>query len=237
MSVKNVAVILAAGNGKRFGEDTPKQFLKVGGRVVLEYSMLGFQRHPLIDEFSVVAHPDYFDEVKSLAQKNNCTKLNKIIAGGRERYESSLAAIRAYESTPDINILLHDSARPVLRQRYITDVINALEKYNAVTVAVPEVDTIIKVNPDNMQMRSSLNRHEIFKVQILQGFKLKTLIRAYEKGHKDPAFNPTDDCGVVHRYLSDELVCIVEGEYDNMKLTYKQDLDFLEKYLADFDNL
>ena len=233
---KNVAVILAGGSGNRFGESIPKQFLEVEGKTILEYSMLALQRQPEIDEFSAVVSREYFEKVKSLAEKNGCTKFGKTIAGGSERYESSLNAVRAYEDTPDINILLCDSARPVLRQRYITEVIEALKHYNAATIAVPEIDTVLRVNPETMLMTQRLDRNEIFRAHTPQGFKYDVLRKAYEIGLKDPDFNPTDDTGVIFKYLPDEKVYIIKGEHDNIKLTYKQDLEIIRKALKCLEN-
>ena len=141
--MKNIAVILAGGIGQRLGDSTPKQFLKVAGKKVIEHTIDVFQNHPHIDEIVIVSNSDYVQEVENLAVKNEYSKLKKILQGGKERYHSSLAAINAYND--EVNLIFHDAVRPLVNDRIISDCILALEKYNAVDVAIPTTDTIIKV--------------------------------------------------------------------------------------------
>lgn len=224
--MKNIAIILSGGTGTRLGESMPKQFLKVAGKKVIEHTLDVFQNHPLIDEIAVVVHADYIRDVESICVHNQYTKLKKILIGGKERYQSSLAAINAYEE--EVNLIFHDSVRPLVNERIITDCIHALEKYDAVDVAVPTTDTIIQVDAANEIMRIP-QRSLLRNGQTPQAFKRSVIKRAYEKALKDPDFQTTDDCGVVLKYLSDTPIYVVKGEQFNMKLTYKEDLFLLDK--------
>lgn len=151
--MRNVAVILAGGVGTRMGGTMPKQFFKVSGKTVLEHTISVFDNHPLIDEIAIVVHPNYLEKVEELCCINNFKKVGRILQGGSERYYSSLSAINAYASTEnDINLIFHDSVRPLVTKRIISDCITMLGKYGAVDVAIPATDTIIKMN---------LNTHEI----------------------------------------------------------------------------
>ena len=94
----NIAIILAGGSGTRLGNDTPKQFLKVAGKQVIEHTIDVFDKCALIDEICIVSKPDYVSEVESLVVKNRYKKVRKILNGGKERYDSSLAAINAYDA-------------------------------------------------------------------------------------------------------------------------------------------
>lgn len=220
-----VAVLLAGGSGSRMGSERPKQFLEVKGKTILEWTIEAFHRHPLVDEIAIVSRADSMDEVAALARPY--PKVRRILQGGKERYDSSLAAIRAYEDD-ECRILLHDAVRPLVSERIITDCIQGLNQYEAVDVAVPCTDTIIEVNEQGVISRIP-KRASLRNVQTPQGFRRGTIRRAYEVALQDPAFQTTDDCGVVFRYLPDTPICVVEGEMTNIKITYPQDLLLLEE--------
>lgn len=226
--MRNIAIILAGGSGKRLGIDMPKQFLKVAGKKVIEHTLDVFQNHPQIDEIAVVSHPHHIVEVEALLVKNGYTKLKKILRGGEERYHSSLAAINAYDTGMETNLIFHDAVRPLVNDRIISDCISALEFYNAVDVAIAATDTIIQTDDTNC-ITGIPDRGYLRNGQTPQAFRLSVIKRAYELALQDPDFKTTDDCGVVHRYLPDEPVYIVQGEQFNMKLTYKEDLFLLDK--------
>lgn len=226
--MKNIAIILAGGSGRRLGIDLPKQFLKVAGKKVIEHTLDVFQNHPQIDEITVVSNPYYISEVEALVIKNHYTKLKKILHGGKERYQSSLAAINAYEGGEDIKLIFHDAVRPLVNDRIISDCISALDVYNAVDVAIKTTDTIIQAGNTNC-IEGMPAREYLRNGQTPQAFKLSTIKRAYELALQDSEFKTTDDCGVVYKYLPEESVYIVNGEQFNMKLTYKEDLFLLDK--------
>lgn len=225
----NVAIILAGGSGNRLGSEKPKQFLEIAGKQVIEYSIDAFENNALIDEICIVTRADYLHEVEALVARNRYRKVTKVISGGKERYSSSVAAIDAY---PDdsINLLFHDAVRPMVRDRVITECIEALEHYNAVTVAAPTTDTIIAVDAQNC-IREIPARASLRNVQTPQGFKAGIIREAYRRALDDPDFTTTDDCGTVKKYLPNEPIYVVQGDSSNMKLTYPEDLTVIEKLL------
>lgn len=223
----NIAVILAGGSGSRLGNDVPKQFLKVAGKQVIEHTIDVFENCSQIDEICIVSKADYVTNVEELVVMNQYKKVKKILIGGKERYDSSLAAINAY-TDDNTNLIFHDAVRPLLNERIISDCIAALEKYNAVDVAVKTTDTIISV--DEKECIDFIpNRAFLRNGQTPQCFKRGTIKRAYELALADPNFVTTDDCGTVRRYLPEEPVFVVEGDNANMKLTYLEDLFLLDK--------
>lgn len=226
--MRNIAIILAGGTGQRLGDAVPKQFLKVAGKKVIEHTLDVFQNHPQIDEIAVVSNPNFVNEIENIAIKNNYTKLKKILQGGKERYHSSLSAINAYDGDKEINLIFHDAVRPLVNDRIISDCIAALDKYKAVDVAIKTTDTIIKVNEDEY-ITGIPARDYLRNGQTPQAFKLSTIKQAYKLALCDPGFKTTDDCGVVYKYIPNELVYVVKGEQFNMKLTYKEDLFLLDK--------
>ena len=226
--MKNIAIILAGGRGTRLGYNKPKQFIKIAGKLIIEHTLETFQKHPDIDEIAIVVHSDYVDITEKIVIDNSFNKVKKILNGGKERYDSTLAAIEAYsQDIKECNLIFHDAVRPLVSNRIISDTINALQKYNAVDVAVPATDTIIKVK--NKYIEDIPNRDMLKRGQTPQAFKLSTIKKAYEIALKDPNFKASDDCGIVKKYLPDEPIYVVDGEEINMKLTYEEDLFLMDK--------
>lgn len=225
----NVAVILAGGTGNRLGMSRPKQFLKIAGKTVLEHTVDAFQKNSSIDEIFIVMHASYVHDAEDMVKKNSWTKVKKILNGGSERYESSLSAINACAGRENVNIIFHDAVRPLVSERIIDDVVNALKKYDAVDVAVPAVDTIIALDSSKKYIDSIPNRNFLNRGQTPQGFTYDIIKKAYDIALKDPGFTATDDCGVVRRYLPNIPIYVVEGEESNVKLTYPEDIYLLDK--------
>ena len=226
--MNTVGVILAAGSGSRTGLSTPKQFLLLGGKTVLEHSVQTFNDHPGIDQVVIVTSPEFISKVQGIVKDNNWTKVTAVLPGGKERFDSSLSAVRHFSGNPDLVMLFHDAARPLVSARIISDTLKAMETFNAVDVAIPAVDTIVQCDAAGTVMESVQNRNLLWRMQTPQGFRQKTISEAYEVALRDPAFTATDDCGTVLRYLPDEKVGIVRGDERNIKLTYAEDLNLLE---------
>lgn len=224
---KNIAVILAGGVGSRLGLSTPKQFLKVAGKMVVEHTIDAFEHNPQINEIAVVSNSYYISDFENMILKNSWKKVKKILKGGAERYHSSLSAIKAYEGD-DVNLIFHDAVRPLVSQRIINDVIKALAAYTAIDVAMPATDTIIQTEGDFIQHIP--DRSKLKRGQTPQAFHINTISEAYKIALQDPNFKVTDDCGVVVKYLPETPVYVVTGEESNMKLTYKEDTYLLDKF-------
>ena len=225
---RNIAVLLAGGTGSRLGGQTPKQFLKVKGKMLIEHAVTAFEVNPLIDEIAVVSHPQHISEVEQIVQRNGWKKVQKILTGGKERYHSTLSAIEAYQQE-NVNLILHDAARPLVSQRIITEVCRELEKNKACGVALPTVDTILVCQDGIIQ--SAPDRSTLMRAQTPQAFHIEVLRQAFAKGLKDPHFQATDDCGVLLKYMPEIPIHIVTGEASNLKVTYADDLRLLELYL------
>ncbi|MDR0686614.1 MAG: 2-C-methyl-D-erythritol 4-phosphate cytidylyltransferase [Dysgonamonadaceae bacterium] len=227
------AIILAGGTGERIGGALPKQFLMMGGKTVLEHSVCVFEKNSAVDEITIVVHPHYIGRIEAMIASNGWRKIVKILAGGSERYESSFAAVQEYASLPNCRMLIHDAVRPLVSQRIINEVIEALEIYNAVNVTIPVTDTIIRMDESGRFVSDIPDRRRFHRGQSPQGFRCQVLEKAYRIAFNDPSFSVTDDCGVVARYLPCEKIFTVVGEESNMKLTYREDIGLLERYLAE----
>lgn len=226
----NIAVILAGGTGSRVGAGKPKQFLDIDGRSVIERSVDAFDQAPGIDEVAVVVHPEWMEYMQSLVDDNHWHKVKRLIEGGSERYMSSLNAITAYiDSLDDTNLILHDAARPFVSQAVIARVVEALKWHEAVGVGIPSTDTVWEVRQDFDPQLSKFivripERSTMWRAQTPQAFRLPLIRDAYQCALQDPQFRATDDCGVVRRYLPGMKIHIVEGEEQNRKITFKEDL-------------
>ncbi len=231
-----VAILLAGGSGQRFGADRPKQFVRIGERTVLEHSLAAFEQSPHIDAVVVVSHPHHLDEVRELLPPSQHPKLLAVVAGGAERQDSTLNALRALTQITDtplkqIRILIHDAVRPAVSQSIIERVCTALHTHQAANLVVPVTDTLLKIN-DNGTTAAMPSRARFRRVQTPQGFHASTLQHAYDVALTDPNFQATDDCGVVFRYLPEVQIALVEGEQRNIKLTYPEDLHVLHHLLG-----
>nr|WP_320117902.1 bifunctional cytidylyltransferase/SDR family oxidoreductase [uncultured Marinifilum sp.] len=229
--MRNIGIILAGGNGSRFGGNLPKQFIKVAGKTIIEHTLDVFQKCETIDEVAIVINPSFTNEIETIVNNNQYNKVKKILLGGKERSDSSLAAINAYkddENADEIKLIFHDAVRPFINRTIINEVINSLSTCNAVDVAIKATDTIIEVC-DKDKIVNVPNRDKLRQGQTPQAFRLKTIKQAYEKALLDPHFKTTDDCGVVLKYLPEEQISVVEGSAENIKITYDLDMFIADK--------
>lgn len=250
--MRNIAIILAGGSGTRMGLGRPKQFLEMGGKTILEHSVDAFHANPLIESIIIVSNPDFIDEAGAIVarrrQQADWSKVMGVIPGGKERSDSSVNAIlkvrgerERTDEADSVNLLFHDAVRPLVDQRIITDVCNALAHSEAVNVTLPVADTIIRTTllpteatasadtaEARLVMADVVDRSTLQRVQTPQGFRLTTIAEAYRRALADPQFRATDDCGVVHRYMPEVSIALVRGSEHNLKLTYPDDLPLFE---------
>ena len=235
----NIAVILAGGIGARVGGNTPKQLLPLqDGKSVLEHAVNAFEQSPHIDEICIVMHPDYIAHAEQMLLANAWQKVRHIIPGGKERWESSVNAIRLLgdkamrQSGDEVNLLLHDAARPFVSQDIIARVCEALEGHEAVTVAIPSTDTVYEM-VDGKVARIP-QRSTIMRAQTPQAFRLELIAEAYTKALGVDSLSAeacaeahlpaTDDCGIVHEHMPEIPIHIILGEEQNKKITFKEDI-------------
>jgi 2-C-methyl-D-erythritol 4-phosphate cytidylyltransferase len=220
-----VAVILGGGVGTRLGLDIPKQLIKIAGKTILEHTIALLQAHPMVDEIVVMMAPGHLDAVRAMVRNGGYDKVTRILEGAETR---NLTSLRALDALPECSVLFHDAVRPLLSDRIITECFEALERYDAVDVAIPSADTIIQVDPEENTIQAIPKRSLLRRGQTPQAFRASVLSAAYALATKDPEFTATDDCGVVLRYLPDVPIWVVTGEERNIKIT-----DPIDVFLAD----
>jgi 2-C-methyl-D-erythritol 4-phosphate cytidylyltransferase len=231
--MRMVAVVLGGGTGQRVGAPLPKQLLRLGGRTLVEHCVAAFEQAPGVGEILVVMARGYVGQVGALLAEGGYRKVTAVIEGGVTRPDSTRAALAAIAAAglADCGVLLHDAARPLVDQRIIADCVAALGDHEAAGVAVPASDTIVITS--NGVMHSMPRRETLWRCQTPQCFRLPVIARAHELAAADPDFAPTDDCGVVLRYLPDVDVHIVPGSERNLKITYPHDLAVAEALLGE----
>lgn len=223
--MKNYAVILASGKGTRYGSEIPKQFVKISGKTIFEHAIEVFQKSEFIDYIVIVVTSEYRDYAEEILLKHNYDKVIKLLNGGEIRKESSYIGVNSIEDK-EANVLIHDCARPLVTQKIIKDCVEALKEHNAVNVAIPVTDTVITVK--NNLIESIPERKYLMQSQTPQCFKLSLIKKAHELSKNDSNF--TDDCGLIIKYGLDNIY-IVDGDKENIKITYALDMYLAEKIL------
>ena len=210
------AIIVAAGSGKRFTSDIPKQYCKLSnGKTVLQTCIEKFVHHDHIDNVLVVIssnHKDlYSDSIKDIESK----KLLPYVLGGKERYDSvHLALASLQNSKPDI-VLVHDAVRPFVSEKLIDRVIVSVKnKGNAIPYI--DIDSSVKMIDNNKMV--NFDRDKLVAVQTPQGFLYDELVSVYT----DLDHTITDESAIFVR--NNKKVFLIDGEYSNRKITFKEDI-------------
>ena len=205
----NIAIILAGGSGTRFDSEIPKQYIEIGNKKIIQYSIDAFEISKFIDQIIIVVTNKYVEEI-SMQNPNHI-----VVGGGESRVESSYNGLLACPKNSK-KILIHDAARPFVSQEIITSCIDGLDKYKAVVTSIPATDTIIK--GASGEVISVQNRNQLFLNQTPQGFDYKTIMNAYKMDKRDV----TDDISLLD--LNQTKCKIIEGSSKNMKITTSADI-------------
>ena len=202
-------ILVAAGKGRRFGGDVPKQFLKLGRSTIFETALEKVSGNDYTDEVIVVTSEEYLEYVKDLVRGNG--KVSKVVPGGKERQDSVYEGIRLSDEGL---ILIHDAARPFVTDAEIEGVLEAAYTDGA---AVPVVNPKDSIRTEE----GNLDRSKLFLIQTPQGFRSEVIRPAYENAIAD-GFYGTDDGGIAERY--GHRVTMTEGDYRNIKITTREDM-------------
>ncbi|WP_270506613.1 2-C-methyl-D-erythritol 4-phosphate cytidylyltransferase [Paraclostridium sordellii] len=222
----NGVIIVAAGTGSRMKKDINKQFIKLDNKEIIAYTIDKFYINNEIDDIVVVIkkdEEDYFKE--NILEKYNFKNI-KIAYGGEERQDSVYNGIQKLDKNCEV-VLVHDGARPFVTEEIINNSIQEAKKHNAVVVGVKVKDTI-KVVGEEGNIVDTPNRKYLWSVQTPQVFKYDIITKAYENAYNENYYG-TDDAMLVEQIGYD--VKMIEGSYDNIKITTQEDLNFGEQIL------
>ena len=218
------AIILVAGNSTRFGQNRNKNFEIIEGKEVLLYSLEKFNKNDLVKDIMIVCKKDEEDIVRKIASKITLNKEIQYITGGATRQESVYNAITKTDSNI---VIIHDGARPMIKDRFITECIEEMENFKGVSIAVKSKDTI-KITDDNGIVKETTLRKNTWVIQTPQCFDRELLLEMHEKFKGDETV--TDDCMLMER--SGSKVKLIEGEYSNIKVTTYDDVNLVKGYLT-----
>ncbi len=213
------AIILAAGQGRRLGLAVLKPLVKIAKLPAIIYSLRTLDKHPRIDEIIVVVNAKNQRAIKQLVRKYSFKKIKSFVLGGRLRQDSVYNGLIMVSPESDW-VLIHDSARPFIDGETIAKVILAAKKTGSAIVAVKPKATI-KFSQKNNIVKDTLDRDNLWEVQTPQVFRKELLLQAYRKFGKEKV---TDDASLVEK--SGAEVSIVQGSYQNIKITTGEDLLF-----------
>jgi 2-C-methyl-D-erythritol 4-phosphate cytidylyltransferase len=228
-TVKISAVILAAGQGKRMGSQVKKQYMTILDKPVLYYSIHAFQESS-VDEIIVVTEEQDIDYVKTeIVDRYQLDKVTAVVAGGKERFDSAYAGIKACQETD--YVLIHDGARPLITPVLIETVIKDVRHYRSVAVGVPSKDTI-KIVDEELYATKTPPRKNLWAVQTPQAFSYALISQAYRIMYADERSKEqiTDDAMVVETYMEAPVKMIL-GDYENIKITTPEDIIIAELLL------
>ena len=212
------AIILVAGNSTRYGQNRNKNFEKINGQEVLTYSLKAFNVNQYVDNIIIAIKKEEEQQVENIINHEILNKPLKIVIGGNTRKDSVYNCITSTES--DI-VIIHDGARPMIKQEYINKCIENINEIKGVTIGVKSKDTI-KITDENDIVVSTTNRKNTWIIQTPQCFDRKTLLNMHEKYKNSEV---TDDCMLLEK--DDYKVKIIEGDYTNIKITTYEDLKIM----------
>jgi len=209
--MKVVAVLLAAGSGKRFGEK--KQFVKLKGEPLFQYSINTVNKIDIVSDMILVLPEEDIERVKVFSFKNVIK-----VAGGKERQESVFNALKKIEDA-DI-VVVHDTARPFATEKMFIDGIkNVKSGWDGSITAIRSRDTVKEIK--NKNVIKTLNREEIYLVQTPQTFVFSKLFDAHKKAREKNVFG-TDDSFLME--MEGYRITINEGSVLNFKITTREDI-------------
>jgi 2-C-methyl-D-erythritol 4-phosphate cytidylyltransferase len=222
-------IIPAAGQGKRMGAGKNKLLIELNQIPILIHTLEVFENDEDCDGIILAIHPHDETEFTLLLNKFKISKVKRLVSGGKERQDSIYHALQTVDG--DGLILVHDAARPFIKKEQIHQLVETAKKTGAAIIGVPAKDTMKKVRDGVVQ--ETVERSSLWIVQTPQAFRFSLLIKAYQRAEADQ-FIGTDDASLVERL--GHSVTIVEGDYDNIKLTTPEDLFFAEAILKKIVN-
>lgn len=207
--------------------DIPKPFIKVGNKTILEHTISRFLEVPDVVQIIVATSKSYISEIESIFDQIPATLNMQVVEGGKERQFSIYNALRLVSQNSEL-VAVHDAVRPFIRKKLIEECCSIAAKVGGAVLGVPAKDTIKKVDKDKI-IESTPNRSFLWQAQTPQVFQKDLLVKAYESALEED-FIGTDDASLVERIGG--VIQMVEGDRENLKITYPVDLKIAELILG-----
>ncbi|MBI5476537.1 MAG: 2-C-methyl-D-erythritol 4-phosphate cytidylyltransferase [Ignavibacteriales bacterium] len=225
---KNIGVLIpAAGKGKRMGGSQSKQFLELAGKPIIVHTIEKFQQCQEVDSIVLAVDPALRETVIEMTKHYQLDKVRAIADGGKERQDSVWNGLKEMNHLGTEIVLIHDAVRPFIDTEIILKSIDAAITDNAAIVAVRPKDTV-KISHENNLIYSTPDRNSVWLAQTPQAFEFKLIKKAFEEAISS-GFYGTDDAMLVERLNLP--VKILEGSYNNIKITTPEDIEIAELIL------
>ena len=225
----NIALIIAGGSGNRMGQDIPKQVIHIDGAPIVIHTMMCFQRHPDIQQISIVCLKGWETVLQSYANQFNITKLKHIFPGGDSGMESIhngiYGLLEAGCDGEDL-VLIHDAVRPLLSQDIISGNIATCKAYGYAVTGIKCREAILE-SEDGFSTSTSIPRDRLIRTQTPQTFRLKNIISAHEEAKEKGITNSVASCTLCAE-LGNRMMHLVPGSEKNIKVTTVEDLEILK---------
>lgn len=225
--MKQYTVMLpAAGSGRRMGAGKNKLFLSLDGHPILAHTLQVFERDPFCKGMILAIKEEERKEMETLVRKYQLTKVLPFAIGGKERQHSVHACLEAFDGQEEEIVLVHDAARPFIREEVIHALVEKANEEGGAIAAVRAKDTTKVVERD--VVRETIPRETLWNIQTPQAFRYGELFNASKKA-LDEGILVTDESMLFERL--GRKVTVVESTYDNIKMTTQEDLAFGEVIL------
>jgi len=227
MKIRAVAIVPAAGIGRRFDGTIRKTFVSLNGIPLLIHTLKRLQDAAVITEIIPVLKEDDIEKWSEVIADNGLSKVKRIVPGGSERQDSVFNALKILHE--ESLILIHDGVRPIFSARLVERLINEINGFDGIVPALPVKDTVKVVDADNIVV-STEDRNKLQAVQTPQVFPLRVIKEAYNRAYAD-GFYATDDAALVERMGG--RVKVIEGSPFNIKVTTQEDLEMVQYFIRE----
>lgn len=219
-----VALLTAAGNGTRMGQDIPKQFLHVENKPIIVHTMEAFQRHPMVDAIIVVTLPAWKEVLKAYARQFNITKLRWVVDGGATSQESICNGLKALEAelSPEDVVMVHDGNRCLVSDEIISDSLAVYHHWGSAVAAIPCVEAVFRSSDNGTSSTFAIPREQLYRTQTPHTYSLGKLLWAHEEAKKRGIASTTASCTLMQQL--GETVYFSKGSEENLKITTIDDM-------------
>ena len=237
MDIRNTALLLAAGRGKRMNMEGYKQYLEIQGAPLFTYSLRTLTESPVITDIVITVNEGDEDHMRDLVEKYGLAeKVRAVVHGGAERFLSVYEGLKAI-SWPCSYVYVHDSARAFLDPETLIRLDGAAREKGSAVAGVPSKDTV-RITDGEGRALTTPARKNVWIVQTPQVFRYEELLRAHamavenlEKLEAD-GIQITDDAMVAESMLGIRAQMVM-ASYNNIKVTTQEDLPLAEAILND----
>ncbi len=219
--MKYSAIVLAGGSSRRMGTDVKKQYMQLNGKAAIYYPLTAFEESVADEVILVIPSGDEGFVRHEIVEEYGFKKVSHIVTGGAERYDSVYNGV---SKAAGEYVLIHDGARAFVSADIINRAAEAVEKHGACVVGMPSKDTI-KISDEKGFVADTPDRNSLWVIQTPQAFIRSELLEAYEKLKAIPeGFSGITDDAMIMERAGGRAVKLIEGSYDNIKITTPDDI-------------